>query len=98
TVFDGIASAHAYRLDSAARPALREWFARQHRGPTFGNARVTRNLFEATVAQQAMRLADVAEPSEDDLRMLGTAALPEIVARSAGDSVRPTMKCERRPL
>jgi len=40
------------------------------RGRGFGNARLTRNLFEAAIARQAMRLAGVESPTVEQLTTL----------------------------
>jgi hypothetical protein len=66
-IFASIAAEHQYRVDDEAAVEVESWFARQRRGPSFGNARVARNLFEACVAQQATRLATVEVPSTDEL-------------------------------
>ena len=66
-IFAAIAAEHEYVVDDEAMAEVDSWFAGQARGPSFGNARVARNLFEACVAQQATRLAAVDVPSTQEL-------------------------------
>jgi hypothetical protein len=42
-------------------------FARQPRGPAFGNGRLARNIFEAAVARQSNRVVELDPASEEDL-------------------------------
>ena len=48
-IFESIGDEHHYRLDESARAAVKAYFASQPRGPTFGNGRLARNLFEDCV-------------------------------------------------
>jgi hypothetical protein len=66
-IFAGIAEQHHYRLDDATRPVVRAWFSEQPRGPSFGNGRLARNLFEDCVTRQATRIVAISDPSDDDL-------------------------------
>ncbi len=50
--------------------ALRTLLAAQPRDKGFGNARYVRNMFERAVANQAARLVDVDEPSDEHLTTL----------------------------
>jgi SpoVK/Ycf46/Vps4 family AAA+-type ATPase len=56
-----------YEPDVGARAAVRAVFARQPRGPAFGNGRLARNIFEAAVARQSNRVVELDPPSEEDL-------------------------------
>ena len=69
-IFELIAGRQRYHLDDAARDALAGIIEAQPRGRGFGNARFTRNVFEQAVAMHAVRLADVAQPSVDQLTTL----------------------------
>jgi len=75
-VFDHLTAAHEYRLTSGARTAVAVWLAAQPRDRSFGNARVARNLFEACVLRQAMRLAEHAAPTTEQLQELTAADVP----------------------
>ena len=50
--------------------------SRRATGPGFGNARFVRNLFEEAVSNQASRLVDADEPTEEQLTTLIAADLP----------------------
>ncbi len=75
-IFDDLASAQRYQLDAEAAARVRAWFDAQPRVKGFGNGRLARNLFEACVARQAGRLADVTEPTDADLCTMTTADVP----------------------
>ena len=47
------------------------------KGPAFGNVRTARQTFEAMVERHAGRVAQVDEPSTDDLTLLYAEDLPE---------------------
>jgi SpoVK/Ycf46/Vps4 family AAA+-type ATPase len=66
-IFESISEHHHYRLEAGARDAARSYFAREPRGPSFGNGRLARNLFEDCITRQASRLVAVADPSNDEL-------------------------------
>ncbi len=65
-----IADNGTYHLTDDAIEAARVWFAAHPRGRGFGNGRLARNLFEASVSRHATRLIDVAEPSDEELTTL----------------------------
>lgn len=50
--------------------SLFEFFGSLSRGPGFGNARLTRQVFEACIAAQANRLAETGTPTRQDLTSL----------------------------
>ena len=62
-----------YHLDDAGREALRVVIDAEPRNRGFGNARFVRNLFEEAVGRQADRLAEVGEPTDDQLTTLTAA-------------------------
>jgi D-serine dehydratase len=69
-----------YRFTLAAKAVLRERITQAHkeRGEGFGNARFVRNLFEAALQSQAMRLTGLDRPPErDELRDLHPGDLAE---------------------
>jgi len=55
---------------------VRTYFAMQARGPTFGNGRLARNLFEDCVARQANRIVAVEKPTDEQLVTLVAADVP----------------------
>jgi hypothetical protein len=66
-----------YHLDAAALERATAWLDAVPRTRGFGNGRTVRNLFEHSVAAQATRLADVAEPSDAQLATLEGADVPD---------------------
>ncbi|MEU9336062.1 right-handed parallel beta-helix repeat-containing protein [Streptomyces sp. NPDC048290] len=72
------AEEHEYQLAEGAPEALRTYFAQIPKGPAFGNGRTARQTFEAMVERHASRVAQLAEPSTDDLSLLFAEDLPEL--------------------
>ncbi|QEU96086.1 right-handed parallel beta-helix repeat-containing protein [Streptomyces kanamyceticus] len=73
------ADEHEYRLGTGASEALLKYFTALPKGPAFGNGRTARQTFEAMVERHAGRVAQVGEPSTDDLTLLYPEDLPELV-------------------
>ncbi|MFD7706374.1 right-handed parallel beta-helix repeat-containing protein [Streptomyces sp. NPDC059785] len=67
-----------YRLAPGAGDALLKYFTAIPKGPAFGNGRTARQTFEAMVERHAGRVAQLAEPSTDDLTLLYAEDLPEL--------------------
>ncbi|MGW0707369.1 right-handed parallel beta-helix repeat-containing protein [Streptomyces sp. NPDC002643] len=72
------AEEHEYRLAPGAGDALLKYFTALPKGPAFGNGRTARQTFEAMVERHAGRVAQVDEPSTDDLTLLYEEDLPEL--------------------
>ena len=72
-IFRSMSSSKEYHLDPEAEQLLRAILAAEPRGHGFGNARLARNLFEDAVNRQALRLADVATPTKEQLTTLTAA-------------------------
>ncbi|MFF3816643.1 right-handed parallel beta-helix repeat-containing protein [Streptomyces bluensis] len=72
------AEEHEYRLGPGASEALLKYFTTIPKGPTFGNGRTARQTFEGMVERHAGRVAQIAEPSTDDLTLLYPEDLPEL--------------------
>ncbi|MDH6219047.1 right-handed parallel beta-helix repeat-containing protein [Streptomyces pseudovenezuelae] len=68
---------HEYRLAEGASEALLKYFTAIPKGPAFGNGRTARQTFEGMVERHASRVAQLAEPSTDDLTLLYAEDLPE---------------------
>jgi hypothetical protein len=75
-IFEMIGKESHYTLDASGRSAVKAWFAAQARGPSFGNGRLARNLFEDCVTRQASRLVQLKNPSDDELVTLVAADVP----------------------
>ncbi|MET9132226.1 right-handed parallel beta-helix repeat-containing protein [Streptomyces antibioticus] len=72
------AEEHEYRLAPGTTEALLKHFTEFPKGPAFGNGRTARQTFEAMVERHAGRVAQVADPSTDDLTLLYPEDLPEL--------------------
>jgi hypothetical protein len=66
-----------YDLDASAQARLRAWLSGQQRGPSFGNARLVRNVFEQAVTRQASRVVDLPRVSDHELVTLTAADMPQ---------------------
>jgi SpoVK/Ycf46/Vps4 family AAA+-type ATPase len=69
-IFERMSGDVRYHLDEAGRDALRAVIDAEPRTRGFGNARFVRNLFEEAVGRQADRLAEVSDPTDDQLTTL----------------------------
>lgn len=74
-IFLHLAADGDYTAPPAVIEHLRAMLATEPRGQGFGNGRFVRNLFEAAAVSLSCRIADVVEPSEEQLRGLEAADL-----------------------
>ncbi|MEV7171879.1 right-handed parallel beta-helix repeat-containing protein [Streptomyces sp. NPDC093224] len=74
------AEEHEYHLAEGTAAALLTYFTELPKGPAFGNGRTARQTFESMVERHAGRVAQLAEPSTDDLTLLFPADLPVLAA------------------
>ncbi|MGW3492966.1 right-handed parallel beta-helix repeat-containing protein [Streptomyces sp. NPDC001020] len=72
------AEEHEYRLGHGTAEDLLKYFTALPKGPGFGNGRTARQTFEAMVERHAGRVAQLAEPSTDDLTLLYPEDLPDL--------------------
>ncbi|MGP3684061.1 right-handed parallel beta-helix repeat-containing protein [Streptomyces sp. IBSNAI002] len=70
------AEEHEYRLGDGTAEALLGYFTELPKGPAFGNGRTARQTFESMVERHAGRVAQLREPSTDELTLLFPADLP----------------------
>jgi Holliday junction resolvasome RuvABC ATP-dependent DNA helicase subunit len=77
-ILERICDDQGYILSSAARAQTQRWFVQQvaRRAASFANARDVRNLFEASIANHANRLASVPEPTQRELMQLEVQDFP----------------------
>jgi len=77
-IFGSLAEKEQYILDPDARARLTVLFttAFQGRNERFGNARYVRNVFEATVNRQALRLAEGDACGKEELRLICGCDIP----------------------
>jgi AAA+ superfamily predicted ATPase len=69
-IFALISDKAKYHLDESGRKQLAVVIDAEPRGRGFGNGRFVRNVFESAVGHQAMRLADVESPTDEQLTTL----------------------------
>ncbi|WP_431041075.1 right-handed parallel beta-helix repeat-containing protein [Streptomyces sp. P1-3] len=67
-----------YRIGEGAAEALLEYFTAVPKGPAFGNGRTARQTFEGMVERHAGRVAQLADPSTDELTLLYPEDLPAL--------------------
>ncbi|MEV3859199.1 right-handed parallel beta-helix repeat-containing protein [Streptomyces sp. NPDC050095] len=72
------ADEHEYRLAPGTPEALLKYFTAIPKGPAFGNGRTARQTFESMVERHAGRVAQVEEPSTDELTLLYPDDLPDL--------------------
>ncbi|MFD3719220.1 right-handed parallel beta-helix repeat-containing protein [Streptomyces sp. NPDC058674] len=72
------AEEHEYRLGEGTAEALLAYFTVLPKGPAFGNGRTARQTFESMVERHAGRVAQLSEPSTDELTLLFPADLPAL--------------------
>jgi replication-associated recombination protein RarA len=72
-IFAGLGEKSRYLCAEAALDKVRAMIDAEPRGRGFGNARYVRNLFETAVSHQAMRLAPLTDPSDEQLTTLTAA-------------------------
>lgn len=65
-----------YELGEGTREALLKHFTDLPKGPTFGNGRTARQTFEAMVERHAGRVAQLPDPSTEELTLLYPEDLP----------------------
>ena len=80
-IFELLCRKQRYEPDPDALQAARARFAEEPRGPGFGNGRLARNLFEASVAAQASRVVRMVAPTDEQLLGLTAADVRAGAAR-----------------
>jgi hypothetical protein len=69
-IFVGLGDKNRYACSDDALDKVRAMVEAEPRTRGFGNARFVRNLFETAVSQQALRLAPLSDPSDEQLTTL----------------------------
>ncbi|AKZ54123.1 putative sporulation protein K-like protein [Streptomyces ambofaciens ATCC 23877] len=86
TITESLCRRHQFELGPLTREALAVRFEQMTRDATFGNGRAARAVFEDMVDRQALRLAAMSDPAEDDLTLL----LPQDVGDAEAAAVGGT--------
>jgi ATPases of the AAA+ class len=76
TIARNLCDRHYYELADDALLALHRYFEDVPKGPTFGNGRVARQVFESMISTQASRLASDAAEHDSELSRLTEADVP----------------------
>ena len=69
-IFEGLCRKNGYICSDDALAKVRHLIATEPRTRGFGNARFVRNLFEAAISHQAVRIAPLDEPLDEQLQTL----------------------------
>ncbi|WP_344291088.1 right-handed parallel beta-helix repeat-containing protein [Streptomyces synnematoformans] len=72
------ADEHEYRLGEGTAEALLKYFTVVPKGPGFGNGRTARQTFEAMVERHAGRVAQLPDPTTDELTLLYADDIPAL--------------------
>jgi hypothetical protein len=80
TIFLKLGDKHRYHCSDDALAEVRRLVAAEPRTRGFGNARFVRNLFETAVAHQALRVAPLTDPSDEQLTTLVAADIVPVDA------------------
>ncbi|WP_326782831.1 right-handed parallel beta-helix repeat-containing protein [Streptomyces sp. NBC_00151] len=80
TIVTGMCEKHQYQLSPDGLEALTNYFERIPKGPTFGNGRVGRKVFEAMVSNQASRLITEPGAQSAELSVLSALDVPRDIA------------------
>ncbi|HWD78529.1 MAG TPA: ATPase, partial [Kribbella sp.] len=83
-IFEYLSGKAGYVLADGVLEQVGSLLEQARRSPDFGNGRDVRNLFEATVAQQAVRITALRDPSVDQVRALTSADVPADWGSAAG--------------
>jgi Holliday junction resolvasome RuvABC ATP-dependent DNA helicase subunit len=78
TIFLKLGERNHYHCSDDALVRVQEMIDTEPRSRGFGNARFVRNLFETAVAHQAMRLAPLSDPSDEQLTTLVAADIAPV--------------------
>jgi AAA+ superfamily predicted ATPase len=76
-IFVSLGEKHEYRASPEARERVVAFLDAQPRGPSFGNARLVRNLFEAAIELHATRIVDREHATKEELSTLLPEDIPE---------------------
>jgi Cdc6-like AAA superfamily ATPase len=81
-IIDSLGDKERYELSPEARGKFASVLDAVPRTKGFGNARVARNLFEATINRHASRVVKLESPTDEDLTSLTPADVPDTAPRA----------------
>jgi SpoVK/Ycf46/Vps4 family AAA+-type ATPase len=82
-IFEKMAADAGFSLEDGVIAAVRGLLREERRGPSFGNARLMRNILDRSISLQAQRITAEDGIRTDEVRMLRVADLPGAAERSA---------------
>ena len=87
-IFKSMAEKNQFRLTEEAEAKLERYFdfIFRSKDDNFGNARLVRNLFEKVTSQQALRLADLPDVSDNELMLVIEEDITEVVKNDFDDN------------
>ncbi|MFJ9351304.1 right-handed parallel beta-helix repeat-containing protein [Streptomyces sp. NPDC101237] len=97
TIARNLCDKHYYELADDALLALHRYFEDVPKGPTFGNGRVARQVFESMISTQASRLATQAAEHDGELSLLTGADVPRAAPAAPGPQPAPPPAPPRQP-
>ena len=86
-IFEKMATEAGYRLGDGVLTLVGTTLARLSGAPNFGNGREVRNLFEATIAEQAERITALPDPTHEKVAELLADDVPDGVGREQSKGV-----------
>lgn len=86
TIARNLCAKHYYDLADDALTALHRFFEDIPKGPTFGNGRVARQVFESMISTQASRLATETADHAGELSLLTRADVPRVSPAPQGEA------------
>lgn len=80
-IFCKLCEQNQYVVDHDAKLQIEQYLRNlyENRGDNFGNARDVRNLFEAIITKQSMRVSQLKDPSMSDMALITQADLPFVI-------------------
>lgn len=87
-IFKSMAQKQQFKLTEEAEAKAERYFNFLFRSKDnhFGNARLVRNLFESITSQQALRLADMPDVSDEELMLITEEDITEVVKKDFDDN------------
>ena len=96
-IFRGRVDRSDYRLDEAAASAVKDHLQElyEDRDGNFGNARDVRNLFEKIVSAQADRVAQLEDPTDEDISTITVEDLKDLMDVPLRPAPEEEAECEK---
>lgn len=96
-IFRGRVDRSDYRLDEAAASAVKDHLQElyEDRDGNFGNARDVRNLFEKIVSAQADRVAQLEDPTDEDISTITVEDLKDLMDVPLRPAPEEETECEK---